>query len=291
MLESQPMRAMISILAAGICLVSALLLLQEAPVFSAIGQESKIEDRPDAQPSGGQGEGVLRLEGALIRSFRQAAISAQVSGRIMARRFDAGEHVNEEEVVFELFPQDYELALTRARELLLRMKVSQDKWQAELNILNELIRHEAATRQQVLEAEAETQIALRRAKEAEIGLKQAELNFQRCKVQAPFAGYITQIFREPFESIQQGDQLFMIADISKVYAVVNMRWDAAQKISRGSAAQFISPGGGKFRGTVDRIEKPIDPSSQTKRIHVLIDNNKEALQMGMLGTLEFHVKK
>lgn len=270
--------------------MSALLLVQGEPVFSAIGQESEGQTRTEPQRSGESGTGVLRLEGALIRSVRQAAISTQVAGRIKARCFEAGDRVEKGDAVVELFPEDYEIARARAGEQLLRMRITEKKWQAELNLLQELIRYEAATRQQVMNAEAEAQISRQKAKEAEMGLKQAELNLQRCTVRAPFAGYITQVFREPFESVQRGDQLFLVVDISKVYAVVNVPWDAARKISKGSAARFIGPGGAKLPGTVDKIEKPIDPSSQTKRIHVLIDNPKEALQMGMLGALEFKLK-
>lgn len=273
------------------CAASALVVAQAGPVFSVIGREPDGQTREKPQPSGLPRTNMLRSEGALIRSFRQAAISTQVSGRIMVRRFEAGDHVAKGDVVFQLFPEDYQIARTRAEERLLRMRIDEEKWQSELNLLQDLIRHEAATRRQIMEADAERKIALRKAKEAEMGLMQAELNLQRCTVRAPFAGYITQVFREAFESVQQGDQLFIVADISKVYAVVNIRWESAQKISKGCEAHFIGPGGTKFPGTVDKIEKPIDPSSQTKRIHVLIANPGEALQMGMLGALEFQLKK
>jgi multidrug efflux pump subunit AcrA (membrane-fusion protein) len=99
------------------------------------------------------------------------------------------------------------------------------------------------------------------------------------------------LYNKQHESVQRFDQLFLMADTSKVYAVVNAPEQILTQLRKGLPAIFVRPDGERYMGVVARISKPIDPSSKTKRVHVLINNAASKLEMGMLGAVRLMGEK
>ncbi len=239
-----------------------------------------------AQPSQASSQS-FRAEAAVIRPFRQATVGAEVQGIVEARNSAEGDAVNAGNVIFEISPDLYKLGADKSRERMLALKAAQERAEQELKLKEYLLSHHAATRQEVLKARAEAEITEHRRNEAEKDFEFARRDLEKSLVRAPFRGHIVAFYREPHEAAQRFEQLFLIADTSKVYAVVNVPEAQAARLRKGGSAIFVQPAGGRFPGTVAIIGKAIDPASRTKKVQVLIDNGQGKLEMGMLGAVEF----
>lgn len=233
----------------------------------------------------------FRVDGAVIRPHRQATVGAEVQGVVEARRFEEGDPIEAGEVVYKISPDLFELTADRSKERLLALVAAQEQAAQELQLREYLLSHNAATQQEVLRARSEAKIAEHRANVARKDLDLALRDMTKSSVRAPFRGHIVTLYREEYEPVRRFDQLVLIADTSKVHAVVNVPETVLSHIVRGSRAEFVRPSGETYRGTVTRIGKAIDPASRTKKVHVLIDNADAKLEMGMLGAVKFSPKE
>jgi len=229
----------------------------------------------------------FRTEAAVIRPFRQATVGAEVQGIVEIRNFAEGDAVDAGSIIFEISTERYKLGAEKSRERMLALEAAQERAGQEQKLKEYLLSHHAATRQDVLRAHSEAKIAEHRTNEAQKDFEVARRDMEQSLVRAPFKGHIVAFHREPHEAVQRFEQLFLIADTSKVYAVVNVPETQVSLLTKGTPATFLRPSGERFPGTVTIIGKAIDPASRTKRVHVLIDNVQGKLEMGMLGAVEF----
>ncbi|MFH0824066.1 MAG: efflux RND transporter periplasmic adaptor subunit, partial [Pseudomonadota bacterium] len=232
-------------------------------------------------------ESTERIEGAIIRPYRQAVVSAEVKGVIEKRFVKEGDLVEAGAMVFNISPDLYAILADRAQERYAAQKAAQDLASEELHLRERLISQDAATLQEIVRAKAEAEIGRHKLRESKRDLDLALRDLNNCRVKAPLSGHIVTLHRDAYESVQPFDQLFLIADTSKVYAVANVPARIARAARQGAAAVFFGHEGVPFRGVVDKVEASIDPSSQTKKVYVLINNEDGRLESGMLGHAAF----
>ncbi|MFH1115174.1 MAG: efflux RND transporter periplasmic adaptor subunit [Pseudomonadota bacterium] len=256
--------------------------------ISAAGEETggSSQGTKPVQPAQANSQS-FRAEAAVIRPFRQATVAAEVPGIVEARSFAEGDAVGAGIVIFEISPDRYKLGAEKSRERMLALEAARERAEQELKLKEYLLSHNAATRQEVLKARTEAKITEHQSNEAQKDYEFARRDLDKSLVRAPFKGHIVAFYREPHEAVQRFEQLFLIADTSQVYAVVNVPEAQAAQLGKGSPAVFVRPERGSFPGTVAGIGKAIDPASRTKKVQVLIDNARGKLEMGMLGAVEF----
>ncbi len=228
-----------------------------------------------------------KVEGAIIRPYRQATVTAEVQGVISKRSHKEGDLIPEGTIVFNISDELFVLIRDRARQKLGAFQAAHQQAEEELKLKENLISKDAATLQEIIKSKAEAKVAGHRAKEAEIELELAQRDLRKCKIPAPFTGYILNFHKDAYESVQRFDPLFLIADLSKAYAVVNVAQSLLSQTVLGTKALFTATSGASFEGSVEKIEASIDPSSQTKKVYVVIDNSGGRLEMGMLGQVTF----
>ncbi|MFC1835990.1 efflux RND transporter periplasmic adaptor subunit, partial [Thermodesulfobacteriota bacterium] len=148
------------------------------------------------------------------------------------------------------------------------------------------VKKNAGSVQDVERAGVKVDLAKSRLAEARIGLEESLLDLKACAVKAPFSGYMVEWFKNPFEAITPLEKVFAIVDVHKVYAVANVPLSAMAGFNKGDKAVFAASSGKRFVGIVERTEKVVDPRSETKKVHVLIDNAESKLEVGMTGYLQ-----
>jgi len=228
-----------------------------------------------------------RIDGAVIRAWRQATVAAEVQGVIEKRYSKEGDLVQSGKIVFEISPELFETLVERSKERLAWHASAREESDQELKLKEELIAFDATTLREIVKARSAARIAAHKEKEAKLDLDLAIRDMNKCKVRAPFTGVLVSLHRDRYESVQRFEQLFLIADISKVYAVANVPQALAQVAAPGATARFLGPSGAVFPGIVDKIDATIDPASQTRKVYVLIENSQARLEMGMLGQVMF----
>jgi RND family efflux transporter MFP subunit len=229
-----------------------------------------------------------KVEGGIVRAYRQATVAAEIQGVVQKRHYKEGDLVQKGAAIFEFSKELFRIIADRARERLEAFQAAKEQADEELRLKESLMSNDAATQQEIIKTRAEAKVASHRAKEAALELELALRDLRKCDTAAPFTGYIVAFYKDAYESAQRFDPLFLIADVSKVYAVVNVAQSLLSQTFKGTKAVFTTPAGASFEGVVDKIEAPVDPSSQTKKVYVIIDNSNGKLEMGMLGQVTFN---
>jgi RND family efflux transporter MFP subunit len=225
------------------------------------------------------------IEAVVINPYRSANVGGQVGGIIERFNAEEGDRIEEGQIVVELYDRRYLLLAERARERVRSLEVAFSRAEEEARIKGEVYDLDATTRQEVLKARSEAEIARYRLAEAKRELDLAVFDLDACKIQAPFTGYLASKFKQTDETAERLEKIFAIVDTTHIYAVANIPEESVSEFGKGAEAVFIYGDGKEFKGKIDRVGKLIDPKSRTKRVYVLIDNRGNELEAGMSGSL------
>jgi RND family efflux transporter MFP subunit len=221
---------------------------------------------------------------SVIYPFRSATVGSEVRGILDTVNYKEGDSVTDGAVVAEVSKDRYTSIVGEFRSNYEAIVRTLDRAREQVATQEELYRGRAGTFDDVMKARAEVRILEARRDEAAFKLKQAELNLKACEVRSPFSGVISVLYHEPYEPVDTLEKIFGVVDTTKVYA--RAYWPEARlsEIALGKKVNFVY-NGKVYTGVVEKVSNLIDPSSRTKRIHVLIDNHDGALQVGMSGAL------
>jgi RND family efflux transporter MFP subunit len=228
----------------------------------------------------------LSIEAVVVNPYRSANVGSQVGGVFEHFHFEEGDLIEEGQVVVELAPKRYQLMVRRADERLKALEVALKRAEQEAQLKEELFGLNGTTRQEVIKAKAEAEIAGYRVAEAKADLDLALFELDACKIKAPFTGHLAARHKQPDETVDRNEKVFTIVDSSQVHAVANVPEGILSEFKKGTRARFVYGADKKFSGTVDRIGKIIDPKSRTKRVYLLIENSGNELEVGMTGSLQ-----
>jgi len=254
---------------------------ENAPPISALRDSpSSLDDDKLLEDIGN------KVEQAIIHPYQSANVGAEIGGVIKAVNFQEGDRVEEGQVVAEIFDERDTALTKKADEKLKGLELELKRAETDVRIKEDLAALGGGTRQELEKAQAEVEIIGQKIKEAREDLKLARINLKACQVKAPFSGYVAVRYKQPYETVERLEKVFAILDSSKVHAVANVPETLLQKFQKGSDAVFVHSSGKKFKGTVERVGKLIDPKSMTKRVYVVLDNPEGELEIGSSGTLE-----
>ncbi|MBM4328337.1 MAG: efflux RND transporter periplasmic adaptor subunit [Deltaproteobacteria bacterium] len=249
---------------------------------------------PKAAPKGDKSElddleGILgaedKIEAAVIHPYRTANVGSEVSGVIDSVKYEEGERVEKDGVVYEINKERFIIDARRAGSKAKAAEQALQRAKEDLKIQEELLNLGSGKLQDVLKSRADAEINAEKLNEAREDLRLAALNLEACSVRAPFAGYLAVRYKEPFEPVERLGKLFAVVDESKVYAVANVPEKMLPKFKPGAKAAFEHMSGVKFVGAVEKVGALTDPKSLTRKVYVLIDNAKGDLQIGTTGSI------
>jgi RND family efflux transporter MFP subunit len=225
------------------------------------------------------------IKSAVIVPFRAADVPADARGIITAFNFEKGDLVQKGQPVVEISKERYEIMVEMARTKLDGLKESLKFAEQSLASKKEIYSKHYGTRQKLLEAEAELSTIRHKVEEAKRELQLAKINLQFCVVRAPFTGYLVEKYKEAYEAVNQLDKLFRIVDTHNVFGVANVPESQLGRFTKGARASFVDSLGTAYAGSVEKIEPVICPESKTAKVHLLIQNPRFALKVGMTGAL------
>jgi len=244
-------------------------------------------EKHDQQPPGAR-EDEPPEPTAVIAPYRSAEISAEARGIVEAFNFKEGDQVQKDQVVVVISKRRYVLDLQRATNKVKAAEADLNRARREAQLRQQLLSQKAATSAELLKAKSEEEVAEYRLEEAKNALELARIDLEACQVKAPFSGYIAVRMKEPFESVDYLQRLFVILDPSKVYAVAGIPESQIAQFAKGRRVEFLpAPTPEKrFTGTVERVAILLDTKSGAKKVYAVIDNADGRLEIGMPGFLE-----
>lgn len=234
----------------------------------------KIESAAIADRLAGKAESVRRHEAALeaSRAERVAADS-----RLDARRASSELQAQEADTVEKLVEQgvytEQHLEEARAREKAAR---------AEL----------AAAEDELAAAASRIDLAEAALAEARAQLDAAQAAAERLRLVAPVAGVVTSVNVTPGEYVPAAGQadagpLVVLADVSKLVAVVRLTSEAAGKAPVGAAVELTLDGSGDHvvRSVISRVAGVLDPTTGLMRAEIDLSPTSHPLLRAGAGGL------
>jgi RND family efflux transporter MFP subunit len=271
-----------------------------------------------------RGDLVMRLESpGEAYTEKNIALKTEVTGTIKNLNVKEGQHVRAGEVLVEIDDQEYRLRWERAEALRLKYlsdllldkqfappNKEMDAASAEkirqgeqafskagalygqgLISREEFDKAKRAYESLLIESgtkQDEVMAASKGLTQAEIDAEIAQLELERTRIRAPFAGIISDIKVSPQENISAGRDLFTLVDISriKVQAKVLESEIGKMKVGYEAALRFSAYPGKTFKGHVEAVSPLINPEDRTCAVHIAVDNPQEEIKPGMHAEVE-----
>ncbi|MCJ7563992.1 MAG: efflux RND transporter periplasmic adaptor subunit, partial [Candidatus Aminicenantes bacterium] len=293
---------------------------------TAQNPQEKIEAAPlpvKAVPAR-RGELIIKLKSpGEAFTDRKIALKAEVSGVVKSLNVSEGKHVKAGEILLELEGREYRLRLEKQQAL--RLKYLSDlylerqfavadkevpaaileklnKAEAEFNKASSAFQKGLVSQADFEKAEKDYEIALieagRKKDEImasskgvtgqEIEVKIAQMELDKTRIRAPFAGIITDIKISPREHIDAGRELFTLVNISQIRVKAKVLESEIGKMSVGREVdlRFSAYPGKVFKGLVEAISPIVNAEDKTCAVHISVDNPTEEIKPGMHAEVE-----
>src|SRR5690554_2232378 len=217
---------------------------------------------------------------------RVAHISTFVQGQIVDAGPNIGERVEAKQKLATV--QSVGLGQSRASLIAARAQFSVAKKNFERQ---ELLRAEGINSERSL---SEAAAALQQARAAR-DAAQSELKVlgdggksgSKLTVRSPINGVVHERPAIRGESVAPGDDLFVIADTSRVWVIGQVYEQQIAQLKTGMRAELTLAAypGERWEGQVDYIAAALDPQTRTLTVRVELENPDGRLRPGLLGTL------
>lgn len=185
-----------------------------------------------------------------------AAVLARSSGMVHAILADIGSTVRAGQELARLESIDQEIALAQAKEKVARTRQSAERQRS-------LTTAGYATRADSEQVEFEY-------REAELGLRKAQRDYDLTRIVAPFAGVVTSRAARVQRMVNPGDSLFRVTALAPLLAAVRVPETAGGGLRVGAEAQVLGGGGVSARARIIRASPVMDAASGTRELVVEI---------------------
>lgn len=146
-----------------------------------------------------------------VRARVETPLAFQVTGKISERRVNAGQTVTQGQPLFELDPRDFRERVEGAQADLAAANAALRIAQADLSRHQELLRHNAVSKQAAEQAELMLREARARREVSQTQLKQAQNALEYAQLTAPASGVVLEINAEEGQVVASG---FAVAQLA-----------------------------------------------------------------------------
>lgn len=210
-----------------------------------------------------------------VEAFEQVQVTARVAGVVEKVRFVEGGTVDKGQVLIEIEPQRYQLAVKAARATLEKVKASEAEAAAGL------ARREEANKQNpglIPGEELETwrtrvRTAAAEAAQAKVALEQAQLNLRDAYVKAPIAGTIQTRTVQTGQYVQPGAILATLVRRDPLLLRFEVPENQSARVKPGMAARFRAGGGEReYSARLTHVAAVADARSRMVPITAEVDD-------------------
>src|SRR2546425_3481195 len=280
----------------------------EPPVASASTETAEVVLSPEAVTRAGikttpaelvASQAVIQLPGTVLAdAYREVKIVPIVGGIVTKVHVELGAAVKRGAPLATLFSP--ELAETQTKYLSMRAMLAADH--QKLHRTQQLVAIGAASRQELedvtaVHASHATEVEAARQRLLLLGLSRAHVEalthpsqiVSDVPVPAPIAGMITGRAANLGQVVSMGQELFVVTDLSQVWAIGDLYEQDFQTVHVGSEAALTTSAYPTLtlRGRVTYIDPRVDPQTRTAKVRVEIPNAEGRLRLGMYVTLAF----
>jgi RND family efflux transporter MFP subunit len=240
-------------------------------------------------------EGVTLPGTVTSNAYRDTKVNALVGGVVRQVTVELGADVKRGEPLAVVFSSD--LADAQMKYLSMRAMLEADH--QKLARTEKLVALGAASRQELEEVTAThaghaTEVAAARQRLVLLGLGNKQLDaladathvVSEVTVPAPANGVVIARTVNPGQVVGAGQDLFVVTDLSTVWAIGDLYEKDFALVHTGSSAAITVPATNQtLRGRVAYIDPRVDPATRTAKIRVEVPNANGNLRLGIFVTM------
>ena len=230
----------------------------------------------------------LVLAGTVVPRI-ESQLGFRVAGKIVRRAVDVGALVQAGQLIAELDPTDYRLAVENARAAFaaaegdyMRAKADHERYM--------LLRNSTAFMQQTLDTRKSASVtALGRMDQAKSQLESAEHNLAYTELRADADGVITAVQAESGQVVAQGQGVAKLARADELEILVGVPEHRLQAARATDAASFElwSEPGHRYAAKLRELSPSADPTTRTYPARFSVIDKPAFIGLGMTATLAF----
>jgi len=215
---------------------------------------------------------------AIVEAVKQAVVAAQMQGRIIEARFDAGSRVQAGEVLMRLDAREAAQGLAGAQAQLVNARAAQER-------SKHLFAQKFVSQAALDKAEADFKAATASAGQAGVAASYAT-------IVAPFSGIVAQRLAEAGEMAEPGKPLISVFDPKTLRVVASIPQYQLAGIKQAMSAKVEFPETGKWVAAM-RIEvlPTADARTHVVRVRVTLPDKLEGAIPGMFVRAHFVLGK
>ncbi len=237
----------------------------------------------------------VRAMEAFTEPFKVIELAAPESGRVASIHTQRGSHVKAGQLLVELDSQVQQAALKVAEQKasttsrVEALKVEYKRKQRRYETLKELSQDGGGTAEELLDAEAETQIAQLNVKAAEeeieqykLEQKELEAQIEQRRVYSKIAGIVTEVPREVGEYVSSAEpHVITVVDLSRLRVTFFITTEKAVTLASGEHVAINLLGQSRIvEAEIEYVGPITQADSGRVRLDVVIDNARGELRSG-----------
>lgn len=224
-----------------------------------------------------------------VQPYISVSVKSRVDGQLLSVNFKEGDYVKAGQVIFQIDPKPYQVALDQAKANLARD-------QAQLENLKKLLERyaELAKKGFISKQDYDAAIANVKAQEATIladkaTVENAQLNLNYCTIHAPVSGRTGSLFVHPGNLIKTNDTtpLIIINQIKPIYIVFSLPEQQLEAVKEetlhGLVPVTIKTKGTSstlYKGELSFIDNSVDATTGMIQLKAIFANEHEEIWPG-----------
>ena len=238
---------------------------------------------------------------ARVMAKYRVEILARISGYLTKSYFKEGDYVKAGQLLFEIEPQEYSYAASRAKGNLDNARAQQNYYNKQLARYKELVDNDFIARADYDNVLAQRDSYTAQVQSMESSYRDAQRNLGYTKVKSPVDGrvgiidvtvgnYVT-MNSGPLTTINSSNPMYVTFPLeSKDYAELN-RIDGGANVQR--EVEFVFSSGQKYplKGVQDFYDNSVDETTGTITLRATFPNPNDALIQGDFGRIKIYSNK
>lgn len=275
---------------------------QQDPLSITLSEDLREHLRIGPIPRGDSTE-TIRLAGRIEKNgYQVGRIGSPVAGRIVRIDASLGMDMKEGDVMAEITSQE----LATAQLAYLTAHSTEQLAQRSLDRVRQLLEAGVVAAAELQRRESELAVA-RAQKRASadqlrtLGISAASLRkiiatghiLPSLPIHANLSGTVVERNITQGQVVQPSDNLFVIADLGKLWAVADVPEQQAAQVQVGQRVEIEVPalGAATIPGPIVFIDNVVNPETRTVRVRVEVDNADRRLKPAMLMTMRVELRK
>jgi RND family efflux transporter MFP subunit len=221
-----------------------------------------------------------------VRALNDSSIAAEVSAVVLFVHADVGQAVEKGELLLELDPTDYQLALKQAEANLASSHARLSQANAKLKRAQQLGDSQYISADELLERETDVVVFDAQIQANEVAVSIARRNLDKCSLVAPFDGVVGKRLAQVGNFVRNGDALIAVTQIDQFELHAEIPDGQADAIRHADLIRFESRGQ-SWPLELLRLSPVIDSHTRTRRARFSFAENAPAV--GRSGDLVWRI--